>query len=600
MAMIQRSDSQNNFVPLNYQPIPHPRLLLLKGEEDAIIKASKEEVLKMKVNEAIINESNTILSKTPIERKLEGKRLLKQSREFLKRIFFLSFAYRVTLDNRYAERAEKEMLAVAAFSDWGPSHYLDVAEMTTGMAIGYDWLYQNLSLNSRNTIAASIITLGLTPSLDMAKSKSWLTGTYNWNQVCNTGMTLGALAIYESNPEMANHIINRSITAIKFPMSVYAPDGAYPEGYNYWGFGTTYNTLFLTTIEKAFGQDFGLSEAKGFLKSSQYMLNMLGTKGESFNYSDAGAIERVVEPAMFWFQNKTQDNSILYGQQKFLKNCKTSDLAKDRFLPALLIWAKDLKFSQITKPKSLIWVGQGQTPVALMRTSWDDPNALFVGFKGGSPISSHSHMDIGSFIFDYLGERWAMDLGNENYGAIEAQGIDLFNNKQNSQRWQIFRHNNYHHNTLTVDSAFQNVNGYASIISYNDAPDSLSASTDITSLYSPALDSAIRTIAIIDKEKVVVWDKIKNSNKLVQLKWTLVTPATVTIMDDHTIELSLHNKTLWMKLNYKGKAIPFTTPATPFTSYEQKNKGVQLTGFDFELTPNELAEWQITFSAKEK
>ena len=71
MAMIQRSDSQNNFVPLNYQPIPHPRLLLLKGEEDAIIKASKEEVLKMKVNEAIINESNTILSKTPIERKLE-------------------------------------------------------------------------------------------------------------------------------------------------------------------------------------------------------------------------------------------------------------------------------------------------------------------------------------------------------------------------------------------------------------------------------------------------------------------------------------------------------------------------------------------------
>ena len=93
MAMIQRSDSQNNFVPTYYQPVPHPRLLLLKGEEEAIMKASNEEVLKMKVNEAIINESNKILTKTPIERKLEGKRLLSKSREFLKRIFFLSFGF---------------------------------------------------------------------------------------------------------------------------------------------------------------------------------------------------------------------------------------------------------------------------------------------------------------------------------------------------------------------------------------------------------------------------------------------------------------------------------------------------------------------------
>jgi hypothetical protein len=38
------------------------------------------------------------------------------------------------------------MLAAAAFSDWNPSHFLDVAEMTAALAIGYDWLYEEVSL----------------------------------------------------------------------------------------------------------------------------------------------------------------------------------------------------------------------------------------------------------------------------------------------------------------------------------------------------------------------------------------------------------------------------------------------------------------------
>ena len=599
IVMIKGSDAQNNFVTKDYQPISHPRLLLLKGEEDAIIKSCKEEGLKSKVKAAIINESYNILSKTPIEHKLEGRRLLTQSREFLKRIFFLSFAYRVTADSRYAERAEKEMLKVAAFSDWNPSHFLDVAEMTTGMAIGYDWLYQYLSPTSRNTIAASIINLGLTPSLN-EKKMSWLTSTNNWNQVCNTGMALGALAVYETNPELANRIVNRSIEAIKIPMKEYGPDGAYPEGPGYWQYGTSYNTLFLTAIEKAFGSDYGLSQINGFLQSSYFMLNMASPRGESFNYSDAGNSVKSVTPAIYWFQNKTSDNSILYSQQIFLKAAKPSDLSKDRFLPALLIWAKDVQFSKITIPANHLWVGQGPTPVAFMRTSWDNPNALYVGLKGGSPSTNHAHMDVGSFVMDNLGERWAMDLGMEDYTAIEAQKIDLFNNKQNSARWQVFRHNNYHHNTLTIDGALQNVNGTASIVSSNDSPDSLSATTNITSLYTPALSSAIRTVAIVKNEKVVVKDSITNTDKEANVRWTIVTPATVSIIDERTIQLSQHHKSILLKLNYKGNAMPFSTPATPSTFYEKQNEGVQLTGFDFVVAPNERAGWEITLSEKEK
>jgi len=70
---------------------------------------------------------------------------LSVSREALKRLLTLSWAYRSCGDERYLKRAEQEMPAIADFSDWNPSHFLDVVEMTTAMAIGYDWLYNDLS-----------------------------------------------------------------------------------------------------------------------------------------------------------------------------------------------------------------------------------------------------------------------------------------------------------------------------------------------------------------------------------------------------------------------------------------------------------------------
>jgi hypothetical protein len=46
--------------------------------------------------------------------------------------------------------------------------------------------------------------------------------------------------------------------------------------------------------------------------------------------------------------------------------------------------------------------------VVFMRSSWTDPNALFVGFKGGDNAANHSNLDLGTFVLDALGERWAV------------------------------------------------------------------------------------------------------------------------------------------------------------------------------------------------
>ena len=68
-----------------------------------------------------------------------------------------------------------------------------------------------------------------------------------------------------------------------------------------------------------------------------------------------------------------------------------------------------------------------------------------MGFKGGSPGTNHAHMDVGSFVVDMQGVRWAVDLGGQGYHGLESRGVDLWNRGQDSERWTVFRLNNFGH-----------------------------------------------------------------------------------------------------------------------------------------------------------
>ena len=262
----------------------HPRILLLKNEEQSIRRFISSDVCWEKIHETILTESEKLLSVPPIERVMVGRRLLDVSRKALRNIFFLSYSYRLTNDKAYAERAEKELLAVAAFKDWNPSHFLDVGEMTMGVAIGYDWLYDWLSEESKSIVRNAIIEKGIKPSMD-DRYNDFITAHNNWSQVCNTGIAYGALAIAEDEPALAEEMLHRSVNNIY--MADYAPDGAYPEGAGYWSYGTSYNVMFISALDKAFGTDFGLSETPGFKQTAEYAQHVIANDYHIFNYSDS-------------------------------------------------------------------------------------------------------------------------------------------------------------------------------------------------------------------------------------------------------------------------------------------------------------------------
>ncbi|GEO02811.1 hypothetical protein AAE02nite_04750 [Adhaeribacter aerolatus] len=573
--------AQTGPITTNTKLPAHPRILLLGGEEATIRKTISADKTWEKMHQAILAESDNLLDKPPVERIQIGRRLLDKSREALRRIFFLSYAYRLSQQPKYLARAEKEMVAIAGFSDWNPSHFLDVAEMTMAMAIGYDWLHQNLSSTAKASIKEAILKKGLEPSMN-PKHNSWLKVTHNWNQVCNAGMAYGALAIYEDQPELARNIINRAIETIVLPMKDYSPGGAYPEGYGYWGYGTSFNVMFNSAIEKAFGQDFGLNSQPGFLQTAGYLQNMTGPSGSSFNYSDAGT-GGGLQPAMFWFANKLKDPSVLWVERSRLQNEEASRHVRDRLLPAIMIWSNGQSILNIPTPTEKVWAGAGSMPVALMRTSWTDPNAIYVGFKGGSASVNHAHMDIGSFVMEANGVRWAMDFGMQGYESLESKGIQLFGRTQDAQRWEVFRYTNRVHNTLTVNNELQRVAGKAPITGFSKAPAFMSATTDMSTVYEGSLAKANRGIAIVDQAYVVVRDELETMPQASTIRWTMLTPAQVKITGKNRAELTQNGKKMILQVQEPAQITMKTWSTDPPKDYDAPNPGTTLVGFEAKM-----------------
>lgn len=566
----------------------HPRLLFLKSDEAIIQRNIQQDSLWANLHHQILKEADLLLTKEPLERKQIGRRLLGVSREMLRRTLFWSYAYRMTKQASYAQRAEKELLQICQFSDWNPSHFLDVAEMTTAVAIGYDWLFDALSPESKKIIRLAILSKGIEPSYD-ERYTSWLKASHNWNQVCNAGMSLGMLAIQEDYPEKAKELMGRAQKSIVLPLKDYGPDGAYPEGYAYWGYGTSFQVLYHDAIEKAFGSSFGLNESPGFYASANYLLHMAGPSGKNFNYSDSGdGID--FHPAMFWFATKTQNTSLLYSEINTLKTAK--NLVTDRLLPLVMVWGKEASLIHQAIPGELVYLGAGPNPVAMMRSSWTDPNALYVGVKGGSPSVNHGHMDVGSFVFDALGERWAMDFGMQNYESLESKGVGIWGKDQNSQRWDVFRYHNKSHNTLTLNHQLQAVKGKAEIQWKLQTPKRSEVNMDLSSLYANQAQEVTRQIALVNHKLLEITDRVQWGKEGGELVWTMLTAAEFQADGPGKAHLTQKGKRLNLQVKgVKGEWITWSTE--PNHDYDAPNPGTRFVGFKLATQPEQKLQFQV-------
>jgi hypothetical protein len=407
------------------------------------------------------------------------------------------------------------MLAAASLPDWNPPHFLDTAEMTNASGIGYDWLFDYLSPEDRATIRKAIVEKGLKPGLkDYAQATRWTVRENNWNQVCNGGLTVGALAVADEEPDLARQVINQARESIMASRRAFAPDGGGAEGPGYWNYATRYEVFFLAALESALGTDLGFKQkTEGLPDTGLFRIYSIGPIKLQFNYSDAR--ENIgTASQMFWFANEFKKP--LYAQHE-------SRLVEDKPDIFHVLW-----YRASTKA-----VGEGDLPldavfrgvnVAFFLSNWRDPQAVYVGFKGGNSKSSHSQLDLGTFVLDAMGYRWALDLGPDSY---ELPGYFDFS----KQRWTYYRNRTEGHNTLTIDGENQDPAGKAPIVAFSSTPRRALAVADLTDPYKIQVTHASRGVALIDRRQVLVQDEVQ-APRPVEIVWNFHTRAQIALQGD--------------------------------------------------------------------
>lgn len=556
----------------------HPRLLARAEDFRRLHDLIVAEPAVAEWAKSIRAEADRLLEAPPSEYAIpDGKRLLATSRQVLERATTLGLYFRLSEDRRYAERLWRELEAAAKFKDWNPSHFLDTAEMTAAFAIGYDWLHAEWTPAQRATLRQAIVDKGLTPSLAIyRKDKGWAASEHNWNQVCNGGMTLGALAVIQDSPALAGEILERAIATVPRAMKHFAPDGAWGEGPGYWDYAAKYNVLMLAALDSAFGKDFGLSQIPGFEKAGDFPIHTTGPLGRSFNYADAG-------------EGAAGGSHLLWLATKF----KRPDWAAWRI--ARVNGGVGIgKNRPLAKPDALDflwgaeWLAQkpsiGDLPnarhfrgadVVTMRSAWNDPEATFVGFKGGDNKVNHGHLDLGSFVLDADGRRWASDLGADNYNLPGYFG---------KNRWDFYRCRAEGQNTLVINpdaEPDQDPRAVAPITRFASSDTRHFAIADLSAGYAKSATRVHRGIEMRGRV-VLVQDEIATREPS-EVWWFMHTLADVSV-DGVTATCTLDGRSLKVRILSPAGATFQVLPAEPLPASPrpagQQQKGSPWTKMD--------------------
>ena len=486
---------------------------------------------------------------------------------------YLCFLYQITENedekNIYYQTAIKQILEVCELDNWYPESLLTTAEMSFAVALGYDWLYEDLSEIQKEKIVKAIIEKGINEAEKQLGTEQFSAKDItNWGSVCYGGMLTAAMSIidFDMNKEDLEKCLSMIETSIEYlPKSIsnLAPDGCYIEGTDYWIYAMEYASFAVSTLRNCLKTDFGLSDIEGLKNTILYPIYITGKneksyqKNKTFNYADSDGISMKSSAILYFsklFAEKDEKNKNLAYLANWYKQ-KTSYY----FSPTDLIWydnsyyivsyIKKKNGTNITsvdevseqdlsslglKQSALMKCDNEKMQITTMRNSYTDNDGIFVGIKNSSAINNHNDLDAGSFVFDALGTRWIEDLGKDNYN-LDGYFYSKYQKYNIKSRWNYYKKRAEGHNTLVINEgndADQKLNSTSSFIEFNDSekqPYTILDMSDVYKFEENDNQDIKRGIRLIDsKKRMILQDEIHLSAES-DLYWMVHTDAKISI-----------------------------------------------------------------------
>lgn len=522
----------------------HPRLLLTEKRVAELKEiAAHDESYQLALN-ALLQRAKLYLEKAAVADNADWNLW----RETPARVYILGFCYRYTREEEYAQALRSVLLTAAQFADWhAEKTFLDTAEMTHVIALGYDWLYHYLTAAEREIIRQALLQKGLKPGMDVyngtAKASWWPRSNHNWNLVCNSGMVIGALALDREDAELTAEVLKQAVISLRYALPSYDPDGSWMEGPYYWEYGTRNLIVTLATMQTALGDDFALSDSKGLANSWKYPQYFTAPNvPTTFAYADS-LDNRWNLPFIFWLAKRYDDEQAAVAARTYFgkahpwwkdinQEIKDPRFAINRTLD--LLWYLPPDVGLDVKPLPLDARFKGKVELVSFRSSWEAPGALCVFVKAGAngALVNHGHCDAGQFEIYALGNggiRWASDTRKCPYvdGFFDNGTPD-----KPGKRWDYQITNAFGHNVLVLNNENQNPFASAPISSFGSSDNFSFVTMDLTPVYH--VKAVKRGVAMIDKRQVVVQDEL-TLEEPTEVAWGMNCEATIKLEENRAI-----------------------------------------------------------------
>lgn len=592
----------------------HPRILATNEDFSRIksLIASGDATMNSWYKDIVKQGEKHLKMALPTNDLPDGRRMI-SSRQVGPLVINLGMLYHLSDDaakkEEYKNRIWEEVYAVAQFPDWNESNeFLNTAEFMEGLAIAYDWLYDAWTPEQREILETAIINKGLVKTLEAYNNNVWWIRTYpranNWNAVCNGSATLALMAIGDiereitlpskekvSMQEFAAAILDTAFNALEdYILLEFMPDGAWSEGPSYWKYTLEYLVKFMASLESALGTAYGYDLTPGLDETAYFPMYMSGAVG-SLNYGDASD-NKIIAPEELWIAKK-------YGNDKLASlHIDNMNTLKEAGSELEMIWYDPEAYSAgQTLELDKYFAG---TEVATFRTKWHDSNASFLGLKAGNNVVSHGHYDLGSFVFEALGQKWAVDLGSDDYNLSGYSDYD-------GKRLTYYRLNPEGHNTLVINpdgTAQQNIKAYAKIEKTESKDRGGFAITNLTDAYQDDVVSARRGVMLAsNRTRATIQDEVTFQAPST-VYWFMHTQATIEISEDgKSAILSKGGEKLWVGLktdavDADGNQVEASfvemaaepLPVSPNPSGQNKNEGYRKLAVEM----NGVSEMRLT------
>jgi hypothetical protein len=244
-------------------------------------------------------------------------------------------------------------------------------------------------------------------------------------------------------------------------------------------------------------------------------------------------------------------------------------LARRKASPLHVVWYEPPPKEGAFEYPELDTLFRGLVEVAVFRSAWNDPDALFAGIKAGYNQVNHGHLDLGVFELDALGVRWARDLGADNYNLP-----GYWDGKKGGKRWDYYRLNSLSHSVPLLAGEGQDPNGRSEITVFESQPERAHTVVDFTSAYAGRANRAVRGLALTSGRRAVLVQDEFLLEKPCDVTWAMTTDAKIETDASGGAVLTLGKKRLEVSI-LSPEGARFEVESAEQEPPQKTNKGVR-------------------------